>query len=90
MSKLLTRPLIERLLTTAAALASKQGIKTRELAELFEVSEKTIHRDREFIQNRLMIDLDLDRDGFRYRARNTAQAQGIAMALQAMVGRGIL
>jgi predicted DNA-binding transcriptional regulator YafY len=86
----LTRPAIERILTITAALGSNRGVNTVELAKQFEVSTKTIHRDWDFIRDRMMIEVDLERPGFRYRARNKSQAEGIANVLGAMIGRGVL
>jgi predicted DNA-binding transcriptional regulator YafY len=88
--KTLTRPAIERILTITAALGSNRGVNTVELARQLEVSTKTIHRDWDFIRDRMMIEIDLERPGFRYRAKNKSQVEGIANALGTMIGRGVL
>lgn len=86
----LTKPAIERIFMIMAALGNRRGVNTVELARQFEVSTKTIHRDWDFIRDRMMIELDLERQGFRYRAKNKEQVEGIATALGAMIGRGVL
>lgn len=53
----MTKSVIARLLAVAAATVSPSGANTPELARRFEVSTKTIHRDREFLRDRLLVDL---------------------------------
>lgn len=88
MQTLNTRPAIERILTIIAELGSDKGVSTAELARRFEVSTKTIYRDRDFIQDRLMVDIEMDR-AFRYRARNHNQVKAITRALKPAVPRRV-
>lgn len=86
MQTLSTRSAIERILTIMAELGNERGVTIGELARRFEVSTKTIRRDREFIQDRLLVEIEMD-GAFRYRARNQDQVKAITRALKPAIPR---
>ena len=53
----MTRPMIERIIVLAAAASSGNGAGTVEMARKLNVSEKTVHRDWDFIRDRLLVDM---------------------------------
>ena len=58
-------------------------MRTKELAQRLEVSAKTIHRDFEFLRDRLHLDVELDRSGgeFRWKARDAAEVLPLVTTL---------
>jgi predicted DNA-binding transcriptional regulator YafY len=76
-----TRPVIERLLATASAIATEPGIKTRELAEQLEVSVKTVARDRDFLRDRLLVNMHHDALTRRWTAEDRSQVLPLVKTL---------
>jgi hypothetical protein len=62
------RPFVERLVMVHLRLQDRSYPDVRRLAELSEVSERTIHRDLEFMKNRLNLPVIYDPvyQGYRY------------------------
>ena len=58
MKKELNLTVVERLLVTLRLMADKCGVNTLDLAARLEASPKTIARDRDFIRDRLQIELE--------------------------------
>jgi predicted DNA-binding transcriptional regulator YafY len=63
-----TRPAIERLVALIVAASRTRGTTTKEMAYKMNVSTKTIHRDWDFLRDRLLVDLEIKQ--FRYVARD--------------------
>lgn len=77
------RSSLARLVKVAAAFASSSGATMKQLTTDLEVSRKTIHRDIEFLRDRIGLQIELERSyapfkpGFseyRWRATNTNEA----------------
>src|SRR5713226_6311525 len=62
-----SRPPLERMLRIHQLLQSGSLPKAPELAAELEVSTKSIHRDLEFMRDRLQLPLEFDRARFGYR-----------------------
>lgn len=72
------RSTVARLIKLAAAFASPKGATIRQLADQLETSTKTIYRDRDFLRDRIGLQIELEivqtpwtRAGIEYRHRAT-------------------
>lgn len=54
------RTTVARLVKVAAAFASNRGATIRELSEQLGVSTKTLYRDRDFLRDRLGLQIELE------------------------------
>ena len=57
-TQLMTRPIIERLLLLAQFITGEKGMNVTQAAMQLEVSPKTIHRDKDFLRDRLQVEMD--------------------------------
>jgi hypothetical protein len=81
MQMLSCRSTVARLVKVAAAFASPNGATIKKLSEELEVSSKTIQRDRDFLRDRIGLQIEMETIGdpwcggqeFRWRATNAAQ-----------------
>lgn len=75
---------LERLL--AVAIAHVEGASTPELAARLQVSQKTIHRDRDFLRDRLLVEVEYDRHGRRWRAKDAVGTLPLVKTLAVING----
>jgi predicted DNA-binding transcriptional regulator YafY len=74
LSELYSRPPLERMLRIHQSLSSGKFPNASTLARELEVSTKSVHRDIEFMRDRLNLPIEFDRaqNGFRYTAEVSA------------------
>lgn len=87
------RSTVARLIKVAAAFASPRGANLRRLASELEISYKTITRDKEFLADRIGLELECEitphpeKRGmiqYRWKARNAATVLPLIQALGRM------
>jgi predicted DNA-binding transcriptional regulator YafY len=75
------RSTLARILAIASRLTDRRGVRTSQLIAELEVSPKTIARDRDFIRDRLGIDLVFDRERMRWKATNVEEVLPVVKTL---------
>jgi predicted DNA-binding transcriptional regulator YafY len=80
------RSTVARLVKVAAAFASPKGATIRQLVKELEVSRKSIERDRDFLRDRLGLQINCEivaapwtREGIEYRHRVTNAGEVLPM-----------
>jgi predicted DNA-binding transcriptional regulator YafY len=67
------RSTVARLVKVAAAFASPKGATIRQLVKELEVSRKTIERDRDFMRDRLGLQINCEIVADRHRVTNAGE-----------------